>query len=130
LSGYPYPVFKNYFVGGLGSVRGFDQGSLGPRDVTGLVLGGTKKVVMNAEFQMPFPGAGNDRSLRLYTFVDAGNVYGEFDKIDLSTMRSSFGMGFSWVSPMGPLRLALARPITKFAGDRILPLQFQVGTTF
>ncbi|MFZ9655389.1 MAG: BamA/TamA family outer membrane protein, partial [Limnohabitans sp.] len=57
-------------------------------------------------------------------------VYGEFDKIDLSTMRSSFGMGFSWVSPMGPLRLALARPITKFAGDRILPLQFQVGTTF
>jgi len=130
LSGYPYPVFKNYYVGGLCSVRGFDQGSLGPRDVTGLVLGGVKKVVLNAEFQMPFPGAGNDRSLRLYTFVDAGNVYGEFDKIDFSTMRSSFGMGLSWVSPMGPLRLALARPITKFAGDRILPMQFQVGTTF
>ncbi len=130
LSNYPYPVFKNYFVGGLGSVRGFDQGSLGPRDVTGLMLGGAKKIVLNAEFQMPFPGAGNDKSLRLYTFVDAGNVYGEFDKIDLSTMRSSFGLGFSWVSPMGPLRLAMARPITKFAGDRILPLQFQVGTTF
>ncbi len=130
LSGYPYPVFKNFFVGGLGSVRGFDQGSLGPRDITGLILGGTKKVVMNAEFQMPFPGAGNDRTLRLYTFVDAGNVYGEFDNIDLSTLRSSFGMGFSWVSPMGPLRLAWARPITKFAGDRILPLQFQIGTTF
>ena len=130
LSGYPYPVFKNYYVGGLGSVRGFDQGSLGPRDVTGLVLGGVKKVVLNAEFLMPFPGAGNDRSLRLYTFVDAGNVYGEFDKIDFSTMRSSFGMGFSWVSPMGPLRFALARPITKFSGDRILPLQFQVGNTF
>ncbi|MBU3653228.1 MAG: outer membrane protein assembly factor BamA [Limnohabitans sp.] len=130
LSGYPYPVFKNYFVGGLGSVRGFDQGSLGPRDLTGLILGGTKKVVMNAEFQMPFPGAGNDRTLRLYTFLDAGNVYGEYDKIDVSTLRSSFGMGFSWVSPMGPLRLAIARPITKFAGDRILPLQFQVGNTF
>jgi outer membrane protein insertion porin family len=87
-------------------------------------------VVMNAEFQMPFPGAGNDRTLRLYTFVDAGNVYGEYDNIDLSTLRSSFGMGFSWVSPMGPLRLAWAKPITKFAGDRILPLQFQIGTTF
>ena len=130
MSGYPYPVFKNFFVGGLGSVRGFDQGSLGPRDITGLILGGTKKVVMNAEFQMPFPGAGNDRTLRLYTFVDAGNVYGEYDNIDLSTLRSSFGMGFSWVSPMGPLRLAWAKPITKFAGDRILPLQFQIGTTF
>jgi outer membrane protein insertion porin family len=94
------------------------------------MLGGTKKIVLNAEFHMPFPGAGNDRSLRLYAFVDAGNVYGEFDKIDFSTMRSSFGMGLSWVSPMGPLRLALARPITKFAGDRILPMQFQVGTTF
>ena len=130
MSGYPFPVFKNFFVGGLGSVRGFDQGSLGPRDITGLILGGTKKVVMNAEFQMPFPGAGNDRTLRLYTFVDAGNVYGEYDNIDLSTLRSSFGMGFSWVSPMGPLRLAWAKPITKFAGDRILPLQFQIGTTF
>ena len=130
LSNYPYPVFKNYYVGGLGSVRGFDQGSLGPRDVTGLVLGGTKKVVMNAEIQMPFPGAGNDKTLRLYSFIDAGNVYGEYDKIDLSNMRSSFGLGFSWVSPMGPLRLAIARPITKFSGDRILPLQFQVGSTF
>ena len=130
LSGYPYPVFKNYYVGGLGSVRGFDQGSLGPRDITGLILGGAKKIVMNAEFQMPFPGAGNDRTLRLYTFLDAGNVYGENDRIDLSTLRSAYGVGFSWVSPMGPLRLAFARPITKYAGDRILPMQFQVGTTF
>ena len=79
---------------------------------------------------VPPDATGNDRTLRLYTFLDAGNVYGEYDKIDVSTLRSSFGMGFSWVSPMGPLRLAIARPITKFAGDRILPLQFQVGNTF
>ena len=69
------------------------------------------------------------RTLRLYTFLDAGNVYGENEKIDFSTLRSSYGVGFSWVSPMGPLRLAIARPITKFAGDRILPLQFLPGET-
>ena len=130
LSGHPYPIFKNYFVGGLGSVRGFDQGSLGPRDITGLVVGGAKKVVLNAEVFAPFPGAGNDRTLRLYGFYDAGNVFGENDKITLSDLRSSVGAGISWVSPMGPLRLAIANPINKVSGDRIQRLQFQIGTSF
>jgi outer membrane protein insertion porin family len=130
LSGHPYPIFKNYFVGGLGSVRGFDQGSLGPRDITGLVVGGAKKVVMNAEVFAPFPGAGNDRTLRLYGFYDAGNVFGENEKFTLNDLRSSVGAGISWVSPMGPLRLAIANPIHKVSGDRIQRLQFQIGTSF
>ncbi len=130
LNGRPYPVFKNYYSGGLGSVRGFDQGTLGPRDVTGASLGGPKKVTLNAEFIAPFPGAGNDRTLRVFTFVDAGNVYGENDKVDLSQMRVSTGLGLSWISPLGPLRLAYAQPVRKFAGDRIQKLQFQIGTSF
>ena len=126
----PFPVFKNFYSGGLGSVRGFDQGTLGPRDVTGSSLGGPKKVTLNAELIAPFPGAGNDRTLRVFTFVDVGNVYGDGEKISFSEMRASAGIGLSWISPLGPLRLAFAQPVRKFAGDRIQKLQFQIGTSF
>ncbi len=130
LNGQALPFYKNYYSGGLGSVRGFEQGTLGPRDITGPVIGGAKKVTVNTEFLLPFPGAGNDRSLRLYGFYDMGNVYGEFEKIDFAQLRSAYGVGLSWVSPMGPLRFAWARPIRSFPGDRIQQLQFQIGTSF
>lgn len=130
LNGQTLPFYKNYYSGGLGSVRGFEQGTLGPRDITGPVIGGAKKVTVNTEFLVPFPGAGNDRSLRLYGFYDMGNVYGEYEKIDVAQLRSAYGVGLSWVSPMGPLRFAWARPLRSFPGDRIQQLQFQIGTSF
>jgi outer membrane protein insertion porin family len=130
LSNRPFPVFKGYSAGGLGSVRGFEQGTLGPRDVTGSYIGGPKKVVGNIELQTPFPGAGNDRTLRLFGFVDAGNVFAEYDKYDFGTLRASAGVGLSWISPLGPLRFAYAVPTRKFPGDRIQKLQFQIGTSF
>jgi len=130
MNGQGLPFYKNYYSGGLGSVRGFEQGTLGPRDITGPVIGGAKKITLNSEFLMPFPGAGNDRSLRLYGFYDMGNVYGEFEKVDLGLLRSAYGVGLSWVSPMGPLRFAWARPVRSFPGDRIQQLQFQIGTSF
>ncbi len=130
LSGRPYPVFKNFYSGGLGSVRGFEQGTLGPRDVTGSVIGGPKKFTLNAEVAAPFPGAGNDKTLRMFGFVDVGNVFGENEKFDFSQLRASAGLGISWLSPMGPLRVAAAYPVRKFAGDRIQKIQFQIGTSF
>ncbi len=130
LGGRPYPVFKHFYSGGLGSVRGFDQGTLGPKDVTGSTIGGPKKVTLNAEIITPFPGAGNDRSLRMFGFIDAGNVYGENEKFRLNELRASAGVGLSWISPIGPLRLAAAHPFRKFPGDRIQRLQFQIGTSF
>jgi outer membrane protein insertion porin family len=130
LGGRPYPVFKNFYSGGLGSVRGFEQGTLGPRDVTGAAIGGPKKVTLNAEVITPFPGAGNDRSLRMFGFVDAGNVFGEFEPFRANQLRASAGFGLSWISPIGPLRIAAAHPIKKFPGDRIQKLQFQIGTSF
>ena len=130
LNGQELPFYKNYYSGGLGSVRGFEQGTLGPRDPYGPKIGGAKKITLNSEFLIPFPGAGNDRSLRLYGFYDMGNVYGEFQKVDFSQMRSAYGVGLSWVSPMGPLRFAWARPVRTFPGDRIQQLQFQIGTSF
>jgi outer membrane protein insertion porin family len=130
LGGRPFPVFKNFYSGGLGSVRGFEQGTLGPRDVTGATIGGPKKVTLNAEVISPFPGAGNDRSLRLFGFVDVGNVFGESEPFRANQLRASTGFGLSWISPIGPLRIAAAHPIKKFPGDRIQKLQFQIGTSF
>jgi outer membrane protein insertion porin family len=130
MSDRPYPVFKNFYSGGLGSVRGFEQGTLGPRDVTGASIGGTKKVTLNAEVVAPFPGAGNDKTLRVYGFFDVGNVFGENERFAADQLRSSYGLGLSWISPVGPLRLAIANPVRKFAGDRIQKLQFQIGTSF
>src|SRR4051812_9177774 len=119
LQGQPYPVFKNFYSGGLGSVRGFEQGTLGPRDVTGASIGGAKKITLNGEVFVPFPGSGNDRSLRLYGFVDVGNVFAETQKITAADLRASVGIGLSWLSPIGPLRLAIAQPVRKQPGDRI-----------
>ncbi|ARU05785.1 outer membrane protein assembly factor BamA [Comamonas serinivorans] len=128
--GRAFPVFKNFYAGGLGSVRGFEQSTLGPRDVTGSFIGGAKRFNANLEFITPFPGVGNDRTLRAFVFVDVGNVYGENESFDLSRMRASTGIGISWISPLGPLRFAFAQPVRKFAGDRIEKLQFQIGTSF
>ena len=137
LGGKTFPVLRNFYGGGLGSVRGFEQGTLGPTSAvigstTGetVNIGGARNIVFNAEFIAPFPGAGNDRTLRWFAFVDAGNVYGESESIDFSKMRSSVGVGLSWISPVGPLRFALANPVRKFSGDRIQKFQFQIGTSF
>lgn len=128
-----YPIFKNYYLGGLGSVRGFEQGSLttaAQRAASLTATGGAKKVVFNAELLSPLPGGGNDRTLRGFAFVDAGGIYAPNEAIQLSEMRSSFGVGISWISPVGPLRLAFARPLSKFDADKMQSIQFQIGTTF
>jgi outer membrane protein insertion porin family len=130
LAGRPYPIFKNFFGGGLGTVRAFDQGSLGPVDVTGAYIGGNRRLNLNGELYVPVPGAGNDRSLRLFGYVDMGNVWGENQKVELSSLRSSYGVGLSWVSPIGPLKLSYGSPIRKKPTDRIQRLQFQIGTAF
>jgi outer membrane protein insertion porin family len=129
--GKSFPVFKNFYGGGLGSVRGFEAGSLGPRDASGTSLGGSSKFNANVELLTPFPGAGNDRTLRLYGFVDAGMVGGDNGvNSNSSDIRASTGVGISWISPVGPLRLAFAKPLRKFDGDRIKNMDFQIGTTF
>lgn len=141
-----FPIFKNFYAGGLGSIRGFEQNSLGPRDaVTEGALGGTRKAIFNLEFSTPFPGAGNDRSLRLYSFLDAGNVFAsrtasmsDAQWKAQNRLRASAGLGISWISPLGPLRLAYAVPLryqkedtaNGIAADRTQRLQFQIGTAF
>ena len=130
LGGRPYPIFKNFYGGGLGTVRGFDQGSLGPVDVTGAFIGGNRRFNLNNELYLPVPGAGADRTLRIFLYADAGNVWGENEKVTFSSLRASAGLGVSWISPVGPLKLSYGTPIRKQPEDRIQRLQFQIGTAF
>jgi outer membrane protein insertion porin family len=127
----PYPITKNYFVGGIGSVRGYAPGSLGPQyynTTTGawLPTGGQSKIVTNVEYTFPVPGSGVDKTLRLFGFVDGGNT---FQAINLN-LRYSYGVGLSWISPLGPLKFSYGIPINTQANDNIQRLQFQVGTAF
>jgi outer membrane protein insertion porin family len=128
--GRPYPVFKHYYGGGLGSVRVFEQNSLGVVDSTGAYIGGPRKLNLNAELYVPVPGTNNDRTLRIFGFADAGNVWGEAERVDLGTLRASAGVGLAWVSPVGPLRMSWGTPLKYQPGDKIQKFQFQIGTAF
>ena len=130
LGGRPYPVFKNFYGGGLGSVRAFEQGSLGVIDPTGAYIGGSTRLNVNSELYFPVPGTGNDKSLRIFAFADAGNVWREGEKLTGASLRSSAGLGLSWISPVGPLKLSWGVPLRSQATDRIQRFQFQIGTAF
>lgn len=134
LGGKTYPIFKNFYGGGIGSVRGYESSSLGPKAPNGDPLGGSARIILNAELQFPFPGSGLDRSLRWFTFFDAGNVYA--DSFGGGGLKASAGIGLSWVSPIGPLKLSFGKPLNaKTDGDvsqrdRTQAFQFQLGTGF
>ncbi|WP_334153315.1 outer membrane protein assembly factor BamA [Tepidimonas sp.] len=135
LGGKPVPLFKHFYGGGLGSVRGFEQGTLGlqsalTNSTDKAYLGGNKMVLLNTELITPFPGAGNDRTLRMFGFFDVGNVYAPDQKFSLSDLRASSGIGVSWISPVGPLRIAFAKPLRKQTGDKTQTVQFSIGTAF
>ena len=131
LGGKEYPVFKNFYAGGIGSVRGYTSSSLGLVDSRNFdVLGGSTRVVGQAELQLPFPGSGVDRSLRWFGFVDGGQVYQEGQRIRANELRFSAGLGLSWISPVGPLKLSYALPLNDKPRDRLERFQFQMGTGF
>jgi len=127
----PLPFFKNFYAGGPGTVRGYDDYSLGPRDEAGNSLGGTRRVVGNIELLFPMPGAAQDNSLRLATFIDAGQVYAAGAPVDLGELRYSAGLALAWASPLGPLRISYGSPLNERKGfDRVQRLQLKFGTTF
>jgi outer membrane protein insertion porin family len=126
--GRPFPLFKNFYAGGIGSVRGYDSSSLGPRDANGDPLGGTRRLTGSIEALAPLPGA--DRTLRALAFIDAGQVWAADERVKLGDLRYSFGVGIAWISPLGPLKLSYALPIRRETGDRLQRFQFQIGTGF
>lgn len=126
------PFFKNFFAGGASTVRGYRARSLGPRDSgpTPETLGGNKLVLGNVELLFPFPGGAENRDKRLSLFVDAGQVYGPGQDVDLNEIRLSTGIAFNWFSPLGPLSISFAKPLNSKSGDETETFQFTLGRRF
>ncbi len=127
-TGRSLPFFKNFFAGGNNSVRGYDLNSLGPRDDRRLSLGGSKRIVGNIEVLFPVPFMKEDRSLRLSAFLDGGTVFAR--DIDFNLMRYSAGIALTWISPMGPLKVSIAKPLNDRPEDRLQAFQFMFGQQF
>jgi outer membrane protein insertion porin family len=135
--GRSYPLFKNYYAGGIGTVRGFYASSLGPSEQemlrSGIVrevpIGGQIRVVGSAELLFPLPGSGSDRSIRTFVFTDVGNVFADA-QFEFRELRVAAGVGVNWLSPIGPMKLSLGWPIRSQPTDRLQKFQFQVGSGF
>lgn len=126
----PLPFFKNYFAGGVTSVRGYKTGTLGPKDNNGDAIGGSKKLILNAEYFFPLPGLAQDKSFRLSTFFDAGEIAATGSSLSASELRYSTGLGVTWISPLGPLKFSLGFPLKTKEGDKREVFQFQFGSVF
>jgi outer membrane protein insertion porin family len=123
------PFFKNYYAGGVNSVRGFRSRGLGPVDsITGDPIGGNKLVTANAEYIFPVPGVVNQASsMRLSLFFDAGMVYGTNEPLDLGELRYSTGVAFNWFTPGFPIAISWGVPLNAQTGDLTESLQFSIG---
>jgi len=134
-NGKDLPFFERFYAGGISTVRGFDNNSLGPKAVVNGVeskepQGGNLAVNARAELLFPVPFAEDVKGLRMSAFVDAGNVYKDFDAFEADDIRYSAGLSATWVSPLGPFTLSYAKPLNEKPGDDIQELQFSIGASF
>lgn len=132
------PFFENYFGGGTGSIRGFKNNTVGPRDSNGYAFGGSSKLIGSAEVFFPVPFMPETKSVRLGTFLDAGSINNGFKTTDL---KYAVGVSGEWLSPFGALSVSAALPlnakptatdpITKeITGDQKQMFQFNFGQNF
>ncbi len=140
--GKEFPFYKNFYLGGVNSLRGYRLSSVGPVCRAGdtscgtasqtrdMFLGGTKQLLGNVELFMPVPFLKNNNQFRLSAFIDAGNVYEESESMRLSSLRYSAGLGVMWISPFGPLKIVVAQPFNEKSTDRTEVFQFQMGQQF
>src|ERR1043166_4267491 len=128
------PLFARYFLGGINSVRGYQDHSMGPREASLItnadgtpnckteVVGGDKAAVVSAELLFPIM---EEYGLRGVAFFDMGNAFNSFSMGD---MRRTIGFGGRWMSPFGPLRVELGFPLNKKPGDETSVLGFSIGS--
>ncbi|MDI1293221.1 MAG: outer membrane protein assembly factor BamA [Methylobacter sp.] len=131
------PFFENYFGGGTGSIRGFRNNTVGPRESNGYPFGGSSKIIGNAEMFFPVPFMPETKSVRLGTFLDAGAINDGF-KVD--NMKYSVGVSGEWLSPFGALSVSAALPLNAESagtsdlgvatGDQKQMFQFNFGQNF
>jgi len=128
------PLFERYFLGGINSVRGFQERSIAPRAPSGCdsngqnctsteVIGGDKAVVVNTELLFPIMESYGVRGV---AFFDMGNAFS--DSLNFGDFRRSVGAGVRWMSPFGPLRVELGFPINKKPHDETSVLGFSIGS--
>ena len=138
------PFFKNFYSGGLGSVRGYKKYTLGPRNTPvggysySRPVGGNVQVVLGAEVIFPLPFVKDQRSIQSSIFLDAGNIFNTkcgniqincFD-IKEGELRYSVGLGATWLSGFGPITFSVAKPLNSQPGDETEAFQFSLGNQF
>ncbi len=121
------PFFEHYYAGGVKSVRGFDDNTLGPRDSRNRPFGGSSKIIGKAELFFPVPFVDAAKSIRLGAFFDAGTVN---DGFEVSNMRYSVGLSGEWLSPFGALAVSFAVPLNAGENDEEQSFQFSFGSGF
>lgn len=132
-----FPFWQNYYAGGARDIRGFQTNTLGPRENSGYYgyptpIGGSFKVLGNAELYLPLPFLKDIRTARVSVFTDVGNVYRDFSSFDADKLRVSYGISLQWQAPVGPLRISYAIPAREQPGDQHYEerFQFTFGTNF
>jgi len=157
--GNDLPFYKNFYAGGFGSVRGYDTSTLGPKydgvyytetgqnDPSPEEVGGNALVQFGTELALPLPFKGDwTRQVRPVIFAEGGQVFDtqcdvfstETERktckdeygFDLSNLRYSVGVGFTWITMIGPLSLSYAFPLNDKDGDETKSIQFEIGRTF
>ncbi|MEG2359433.1 MAG: outer membrane protein assembly factor BamA, partial [Acinetobacter sp.] len=167
--GNDLPFYKNFYAGGFGSVRGYDNSTLGPkypgvtynesktRDYSPEEVGGNALMQFGAELALPLPFKGDwTRQVRPVLFAEGAQVFDTQCDIpsgslyldanntavnakkycednygfDAGNMRYSVGLGFTWITMIGPLSLSYAYPLNDKAGDETKNIQFEIGRTF
>ena len=122
------PVYENFYLGGMNSIRGFKSASISPLDPeNGEKYGGDKMWYSNIEVYFPLL---TDAGLHGVVFTDFGNVYAEYEDWDFGEIKKSAGIGVNWLSPMGPLRLVWAYNLDKQDGDEDANWDFAMGGNF
>ena len=140
------PPYQHFYAGGMRSVRGFKQNYLGPKAVYNVgygpsrprPIGGPYSLSGGFDLIVPLDFVPDPRSVRASVFIDYGNVFSEGCRsyevncyeFDLSEIRYSVGLGFTWVTALGPLSFAIASVFNDSPEDRTESFQFEIGTQF
>ena len=129
------PFYEKFYAGGIGTVRGFEPNSLGDRydltnDGSDSPTGGNVKLTGTAGLVFPVPFIEDSSNARVSLFFDFGNVFNDFDAFDAGELRTSTGLGVSWITPVGPLTFSIARPIAYSDSDKLQSFQFTLGSGF
>lgn len=129
------PFYKHYFSGGIGSIRGYENRTIGPLDDTEPPdpFGGNLLTETSLEFIFPTPFVKDKRTVRTAFFVDAGSVFDterEGEDFDTEKLRYSAGVGLTWITAIGPLSFTFAKAFNEQESDETQTFDFTLGTVF